>query len=153
MVDVIHEIEGSRLVLIEEAASSADQAHLCHYSANTIRERLDALLDQVLECLRTRTLAPISEYARAIARQRFESGCDLGEVQIAIRALELALWRHVFAVFPADEVALPLGLVTTILGTARDTLARAYVELAHAAHAPALDVDSLFSGTISGGRA
>jgi len=150
MTNVIKTIEASRAVLVEEAATSVAQAHLGYYESVgglDVRARLAALLDHVLESLRSRSLAPVLDYSREIARERFESGCDLVEVQVAIRALEEALWRHVFAVFPADQVAVPLGLVTTTLSTARDTLARAYVALAQAARAPAIDVASLFSGT------
>ena len=151
-MDLIETIDANRAALIEKAASSVERAHLGHYDSAgpcTVRGRLEALLDRLLESLRTRELEPIVEHARAIARERFESGCDLAEVQVAMRALEEALWQHVFAVCPADAVERPLALVTTPLSAARDALARTYVALAQANHAPVVDVGSLFSGVTS----
>ncbi len=148
-MDLIATIEANRAALVEQAAASVSRAHLGHYASagpDALRARLATLLDRLLASLRTRELEPIVEHARAIARDRFDAGYPLAEVQVAMRALEEALWLHVFAAFPSDDVARPLALVTTTLSAGRDALARTYVALAQATHAPAVDVDSLFSG-------
>jgi hypothetical protein len=48
-----------------------------------------------------------------------------------------------------QEIGVPetLGLVSTILGAAKDALARKYVSLATNTHAPSLDMQALFAGT------
>ncbi len=51
---------------------------------------------------------------------------------------------------PPDELAEALGLVGTVLGAAKDALARAYVSLAGKSKAPSLDLSALFEGRTSG---
>jgi len=58
--------------------------------------------------------------------------------------------RHrsrVFAELEPAQFAETLGLVSTILGAAKDALARKYVSLATDTHAPSLDLHALFTGT------
>ena len=51
---------------------------------------------------------------------------------------------------PPDELARALGLVSTVLGAAKDSLARAYVSLASQTKAPSLDLSALFKGETAG---
>ena len=46
-----------------------------------------------------------------------------------------------------NELAESLGLISTVLGAGKDTLARTYVSLASKTKAPSLNLQSLFSGT------
>jgi len=50
---------------------------------------------------------------------------------------------------PPERLAESLGLVSTVLGTGKDRLARTYVTLATRTQAPALDLHALFRGTTS----
>jgi hypothetical protein len=84
-----------------------------------------------------------------LARTRHSGGYDLSEVQVAINALEESVWRRVFADAPAELVGTALREVSTVLGAAKDALAREYVALASSTHAPALDVGALFTGASS----
>jgi hypothetical protein len=86
-------------------------------------------------------------YAEQVAEERFNAGYDLSEVQTAFNTLEEATWSRVFAELEPAEFAQALGLVSTVLGAAKDALARTYVSLATNAHAPSLDLHALFEGT------
>jgi hypothetical protein len=48
---------------------------------------------------------------------------------------------------PKDRLGQALGLVGTVLGAGKDSLARTYVTLATQTRAPSLDLRALFAGT------
>ena len=154
-MSAIHANETSEFLVHERAATitAAEAAlariHARHYDAagaENARERLEALYDRLIEAVDTRDLASIVAYARQVARERFEAGYDLAEVQAAFNALEEATWSRVLADLPPERFSEALGLVTTILGAAKDALGREYVSLATQRHAPSLDMSRLFMG-------
>jgi hypothetical protein len=67
--------------------------------------------------------------ATETARQRFDAGYELAEVQTAFNALEQAIWTRMFARLEAEQLVEALGSSTTILGAGKDALAREYVSL------------------------
>jgi RsbT co-antagonist protein rsbRD N-terminal domain len=143
---LIHEREA----IVEAAEAALARMHARHYEsagASEVRQRLGALYDHLLDALRSRDLGPIVAYAEQVARERFNAGYDLSEVQTAFNALEEATWSRVFAELQPTQFAEALGLVSTILGAAKDALARNYVSLATNTHAPSLDLQALFAGT------
>lgn len=136
--------------ILAEAVESVRRARLEHYEAagpERIHQRLDDLLGLVLDALRDRNLAPIVAHANAVALERFEAGVDLSEVQTAFNVLEEVLWMRILKSIPATEQGEALGLVGTVLGTGKDTLARKYVSLATRTRTPSLDLQAMFSGT------
>ena len=89
-------------------------------------------------------------YAEQIARERFDNGFDIGEVQTAFNVLEESMWRRLAGVTPPSEIVESLGLLSTVLGVGKDAFARTYVSLASKQHVPSLDLRAMFDGT--GGR-
>ena len=139
-----------RAAVVGAAEAALARTHGGHYEsagANSARERLEALYDRLIEAVDTRDLGGMVAYARRVARERYGDGYDLSEVQAAFNTLEEATWSRVLADLKPEQVAEALGLVTTILGAAKDALAREYVSLATSRHAPSLDLSRLFSGT------
>jgi hypothetical protein len=114
--------------------------------ADVRQERHGALLDEVIAALEQADLRPVIAYAEQIAQDRFEAGYDLSEVQAAFNALEEATWARVFALLEPSRFAATLGLIGTVIGAAKDALARRYVHLATNVQAPALDYRALFRG-------
>ncbi len=110
------------------------------------QQRHEALLDHVIDALETSDMRAVIAYAEQIARERFEAGYDLSEVQVAFNALEEAAWSRVFAQLDPSQYADAIGMLSTVLGAAKDALARRYVQLATKAHAPAIDYGALFRG-------
>ena len=94
-----------------------------------MRDRMAHLLDQTLICLDTGRAEPLIEWATRVSRERFSSGYDLFEVQTSINVLEEAIWRMVLSSVERGELSNALGLANTLLGMAKDKLAREYVAL------------------------
>ena len=139
-----------RQPIVDAADAALARTHTRHYEtagANEVHRRLEALFDRLLEALSTRDLGSVLAYAQRVAQERFNAGYDLSEVQTAFNALEEATWSRVFAELEPSQFAETLGLVSTILGAAKDALARKYVSLATNTHAPSLDLHALFVGT------
>jgi hypothetical protein len=87
------------------------------------------------------------QYTEKIARQRYSAGFELFEVQTAFNVLEEAIWKRILRDAEPHDIAEAIGLVSTILGAGKDSLARAYVSLATRSKAPAVDLKALFAGT------
>ncbi|HEX3222812.1 MAG TPA: hypothetical protein VHR35_09610 [Nocardioides sp.] len=135
---------------LEEAFTSLERAHPIHYERSgeeLTRERLAELFDIVVAALRDRQLEPVSGYCQNLAEERFRSGFGISEVQTAFNVLEEAMWRRVVDGVPPAELAEAIGLLSTILGYGKDTVARRYVELASERRVPSLDLSGLFAGT------
>ena len=139
-----------RGAIVSEAEAALARLHERHYeavAASEVKERLDVLFDQLVDAVSKRDLGSVIAYACTVARERFNAGYDLSEVQAAFNALEAATWTRIIADLETDELAEALGLVSTVFGAAKDALGRQYVSLATRSHAPSLNLRALFEGT------
>jgi len=137
-------------LIVDEASEALARSQLRHYTsagAAWNRQRLADLYTLMRTCVAKRNLMPLIEYMDQIARERFEAGFAIHEVQTAVNVLEESIWRQISQSVPPDELAEAFGLVSTVLGTAKDTLARSYVTLASQSKAPSLNLNALFQGT------
>ena len=119
--------------LVERALAELHNAHLTHYEnegAEVIRQRLSALCDLAERCLAECSAEPAIEHATRIARERFDAGYEIREVQVSINVLEEAVCQRALASFDPEDLARVLGLLVTIFNVTRDTLAQVYVDLA-----------------------
>jgi hypothetical protein len=135
--------------ILEEAAGAMARSHLKHYEqAGTehTHQRLKALFVLTARAVKERNLGPMIAHAYNVARERFEAGFDLWEVQTAFNVLEESLWTRILKELPPAEYAEALGLISTVLGIGKDTLARRYVSLASKTRSSSLDLHALFSG-------
>jgi len=138
--------------LLDEAFAALERTHLAHYEdAGEVftRQRLSNLYDLVVEAIRDRSLTHLIEGSSQIAKERFEGGFDVSEVQSAFNDLEEAMWRKVVAEVPPDGLAEAIGLLSTVVGAGKDAVAREYVSMASHRHVPSLDLSALFGGTNS----
>ena len=136
--------------LLDEAFSALQRTHLAHYEhagEAFTRQRLSNLYDLVVEAIRDRTLTHLIEASTQIAKERFDGGFDVSEVQSAFNDLEEAMWRRVVAEVPPDGLVEAIGLLSTVVGAGKDALAREYVSMASQRHVPSLDLSALFGGT------
>jgi hypothetical protein len=111
------------------------------------RQRLETLYDEMTGAIDSRDLSGIVDYARELATARFESGYDLAELHAAFNALEEATWSTLCARLEPSSLAVSLGLMSTVLGAAKDALSREYVSLASRTHVSSLDLSALFTGS------
>lgn len=142
----------SRSRVLDEAYSVVEASHVSHYEQAGeafTRQALTELFTQVVDAIRTRDLGPLTAFVEQIAADRFEHGFDVSEVQTAVNALELAMWRRVVSSVQPEELAESIGLLSTALGSAKDSLTRRYVSLASRRHVTSLDLSALFAGTTS----
>jgi hypothetical protein len=143
-------LDRSRTEILGAATGALVRARVPHYAGigpAESRERLEELFELLRSAAATRQLTESLAYARRLAQERFSAGYDLSEVQTAINLLEEATWKAAFSHLGPDRYLETLGLVSTILGTIKDALAREYVALATSARAPAPHVQALFAGT------
>lgn len=145
------EIQGEQIV--DEATDALARSNLAHYNEagyEVGHDRLAELYRLTVSGIRERDLVPIMEYMAQVGHERFHAGYAIREVQIAINVLEEAIWNHIVRDVPPGQLGESLGLVSTVLGAAKDSLARAYVSLAGRTKAPSLDLSALFEGHTGG---
>jgi len=139
-------------LIIEEAFKSMSNLKLKGYTkagGEETRQKLNELYKKLVQCTKKKELLPILNYTEKIAKERYSSGFDIFEVQTAINSLESAIWNKIFKLTRPEKLAESLGVVSTILGAAKDNLARTYVSLATKTKVPTLNLQSLFSGSES----
>jgi len=150
MMTLIELLETEKQQIIKDANNDLMHAHLTHYEAAGTqegKEQLVTLYELTLHCIKQRNLEPMVAFADRLARKRFLADYDLHEVQMLFNILEETLWKRIINTLPPSELAEALGLVSTTLGTGKDTLAGTYVSLATKTKAPSLDLSELFKGT------
>ena len=151
-MDLVGALREARNDVLNDATEALRRAHLAHYEASgseTSHQRLADLFTLVVECLTQRTLGPMSRYAEHVAQERFRAGFDIGEVQTAFNVLEEAIWRVVIPRIPPGDLVEFAGLIGTVLGAGKDTLARVWVSIATSQRVPSLDLTALFEGAAS----
>ncbi len=149
MADVLEMLTQEGDAIVESAATALERSGLRHYAEagpDAAHDRIEALYALVLQSVSTRDLVPMVEYATQVARERFEAGFDISEVQAGFHMLEQAIWSTVIEAMDPSGLAEALGLVGTVLGAGRDALASTYVSLASHQHVPSLDLSALFRG-------
>lgn len=136
--------------IVNEAFTSMKCVKLQGYDKDgdeRTKEKLRMLYSTLIESVKTKSLIPMMNHAETIATERFASGYDLYEVQTAINELEEAIWKRIFKEIKPDELAEALGIVSTVLGAGKDTLARTYVSLATKSKVSSLNLQALFKGS------
>jgi hypothetical protein len=136
--------------ITEAACEAMARSHAKSYEKagiEHIHQRIRALYVLTVRAVKEKNLGPMVAHAETIARERFTAGYDLWEVQTAFNVLEESIWTRVLKELPPNDYGEALGMVSTVLGAGKDTLARRYVSLASKMKAPPLNLQSLFSGS------
>lgn len=152
-MDLIQFLQEEGDQIVAEASEALTRSNLTHYKEAgpaVSRERLTELYRLTVAGIRDRNLVPVMEHIARVADERYHAGYAIREVQTAINVLEEAIWNHIVRSTPPDQLAEGLGLVSTVLGAAKDSLARTYVSLASESRAPSLNLSALFQGKTSG---
>ncbi|MCZ7615433.1 MAG: hypothetical protein M5T52_18285 [Ignavibacteriaceae bacterium] len=132
--------------IINEAFAALERSHLKHYKSSSADEnwqRLAKLFDLTLNGVKTKSLVDMITYSEKIAKERFELGFDLHEVHSAYNVLEETIWNTIIKEIDPSELAESLGLVSTVLGKGKESLALAYVSLASKQKAKSLNLTQL----------
>jgi hypothetical protein len=141
-----------RPAVVKRASLRVYQCHLespSHTSEEAVRRTIETLYELTQTSVRERDAGPMIAWGERMARERYEVGCCLHEMQTVINTLESALWQTIVEKLEPKAFAEAIGLVSTALGMAKDALAREWVSLASKRRAHSLDMKALFSGTAS----
>jgi len=147
LIQLLHERSNE---ITEAACGAMARSHAKNYEkagAEHIHQRIKALYVLTARAVKEKNLGPMIAHAETIARERFNAGYDLWEVQTAFNVLEESIWTMVVKELPPSDYGEALGMVSTVLGAGKDTLARRYVSLASKTKSPSLNLQSLFSGS------
>ncbi|MBE0571729.1 MAG: hypothetical protein IH618_09320 [Ignavibacteriaceae bacterium] len=135
--------------IINESFTSLQRSHLKHYDTSRADEnwqRLAKLFDLTLNGVKTKSLVDMVTYSEKIAKERYESGFDLHEVHSAYNVLEETIWKTIIKEIDSADLAESLGLISTILGTGKESLALTYVSLSGKQRVNSLNLSELFRG-------
>lgn len=135
--------------ILTDAHEALARPHVPHYDSageEVTRDRLAVLADLVADAVAERDLTAITTYCTKLAGERFHAGFDISEVQAAFNALELVLWHQIVAGASPEDLAEAIGMLSTVLGHSKDTLAREWVSLSSQRHVSSLDLSALFTG-------
>jgi hypothetical protein len=149
-MSLIELLQAQHNEILTSAFDAAKRSQLKNYEKagdEHIHQRLKALFVLTVRAIKERNLGPMIAHAETVAQERFSAGFDLSEVQTAFNVLEETIWMNILKHLPATEFAEALGLVSTVLGAGKDSLARRYVSLASQTKSTSLNLQSIFSGT------
>lgn len=149
-LDVAAFLEKRREPILKAGRAAVARARLEHYEAAgpaVTDERLQSLLEHVIEGCRDRRVEAALAYADRLVAERVAGGFALAEVQTAVNVMEEAIWQEILGDAPPDDQGLALALVSTVLGAVKDRVARGYLARITGTPPPSLNVESLFAGT------
>lgn len=135
--------------IINEAFICLQRSHLKHYDSSQADEnwqRLAKLFDLTLNGVKSKSLVEMVTYSEKIAKERYESGFNLHEVHTAYNVLEESIWKAIIKEIDSADLAETLGLISTVLGTGKESLALAYVSLSGKQRVKSLNLSQLFRG-------
>ena len=133
--------------ILESATQVLKCAHLKSYDKSSPADNMKRLLNLLTltqQCVVERKLLPMKEYAAQIAKERFNAGFGLHEVQTAFNALEEELWTRITKQIAPKNLGEALGLISTVLGAGKEELALTYVALASKTRTQTLNLTELF---------
>ena len=146
----LHEIlVNNQTDIINEAFYSLERSHLKHYDTSRADEnwqRLAKLFDLTLNGVKNKSLVDMVTYSEKIAKERYDSGFDLHEVHTAYNVLEESIWKAIIKEIDSADLAESLGLISTVLGTGKESLAIAFVSLSGKQRVKSLILSQLFRG-------
>ena len=111
-----------------EFLSRSDLEHYKKFNQESLRAKLAKLFFATRECVEKNSFDPIQKFISQVAPDRFESGFELYEVQTAINILEECYWKNIVDRVNSEEKMQALVRTHEILCSAKNTLAKSYVE-------------------------
>ena len=116
--------------LANDLADALKHAAAPHYAAAdgaTLHDRARLLVDAFVTALEHGPPSFV-DYVRHMTEARISEGYYLPEIQTALSLLEDRTWRIVVSEAPVSELVSHLGCVTTVVGKAKDEIARVYLD-------------------------
>jgi hypothetical protein len=149
-MNIIECLRQNQIEIIRSAFDSLLRSNLKHYSASSANEnwhRIEKLFDLAFNSIKDKSLVEMIAFSEKVAAERYNSGYDLHEVHTAYNVLEEEIWKVILRDLDPKDVGKALGLVSTILGTGKETLALTYISLTGKSKTKSLDLSELFKGS------
>jgi hypothetical protein len=111
---------------VAERLRAPDAPHYSQLDPGRLQERATQLVHVLLESVADLP-ATFVHYIQGTADERIGEGYFLDEIQLALSALEARAWQIVVQESRCEDHARHLAQVSTIVGAAKDHLARVYL--------------------------
>ena len=111
-------------VILRLSASSVLNHHAL--DEELLRGRVHLLVNKLLASLQDTPEVFVS-YVESITDERIDEGIVLHELQLALIALEEKVWQVVVESIPLRDQVRCLGMITLIIGTAKDRVANIFL--------------------------
>lgn len=119
-------------LILQEATAALMRVQLPHYSKfrrEEIYKKYSNLLLALTKCIETQKCDDMISYMDLISDERFASGFEEEEIQIALNIFEEALWKNIKKHIDAKNQFASKKMVTTIIDKAKEVLLEEYVTL------------------------
>jgi hypothetical protein len=119
-------------LILQESTNSLMRVQLPHYSKfrlEEIHKKYSNLLLALTKCIETQTCDDMIGYMDLISDERFASGFEVEEIQIALNIFEEALWKNIRKYVDPQVHYASKKMVTTIIDKAKEELLNEYVTL------------------------
>ena len=133
-MNLLEVLQKCDISIINDTISELANFRMKHYDGDVkqFHNKITFLFDHIVKGVKEKNVIPMVTYVEQIAEQRFKSGFDLQEVQTAFNALEENIWKYILEYVPIGSQAEALRLISSIIGSGKDTLARTFFHLASA---------------------
>jgi hypothetical protein len=119
-------------LILQESTSALMRVQLPHYSkfrVEEIHKKYSNLLLALTKCIENNKCDDMISYMDLISDERFASGFEAEEVQIALNIFEEALWKNIQKYVDPNNHYSAKKLVTSVIDKAKEELLDEYVTL------------------------
>ncbi|MBE2219391.1 MAG: hypothetical protein IAE90_14360 [Ignavibacteria bacterium] len=125
-------IYGKPELILQEATNNLMRVQLPHYSKfrrEEIHKKYSSLLLALTKCIETKKCDDMISYMDLITDERFVSGFEEEEIQIALNIFEEAFWKNIRSHVDERSHFEAKKTITTIIDKAKEAMLEDYVTL------------------------
>ena len=119
-------------LILQESTNALMRVQLPHYSkfrAEEIHKKYSNLLLALAKCIENKACDDMIGYMDVISDERFASGFEAEEIQIALNIFEETLWKNIQKYVDPQIHYSSKKIVTSIIDKAKEELLNEYVTL------------------------
>jgi len=134
-MNLIKIIEENKEEIIKDCLKKLDRMGLEHYQKKDV---LDDFYKALEESIKIESSINVVSFTEKLAEERYYAGYKLSEVQTTFNCIEKVIWKKIYHELHGDDFAKAISLISTIMGAAKDILARKYFSLVKKTRIPSL---------------
>ncbi|HMT10132.1 MAG TPA: hypothetical protein PKA39_00750 [Ignavibacteria bacterium] len=119
-------------LILQEATNNLMRVQLPHYSKfrrEDIYKKYSSLLLALAKCIETQKCDDMISYMDLITDERFVSGFEEEEIQIALNIFEEALWKNIKTHVDEKNHFIAKKSVTNVIDKAKEVMLEEYITL------------------------